>query len=67
MRDMLKNVPGRKSDVQDCQWLQQLYNYGLLQGSFRPDDQRVYYAVMLDNVVISLKVQLHTLIACKRR
>nr|WP_253309988.1 IS110 family transposase [Rickettsia endosymbiont of Ceutorhynchus assimilis] len=35
----VKNVPGRKSDVQDCQWLQQLYNYGLLQGSFRPDDQ----------------------------
>ncbi len=35
----VKNVPGRKSDVQDCQWLQQLHSYGLLQGSFRPDDQ----------------------------
>ncbi|KLT22616.1 transposase [Wolbachia endosymbiont of Armadillidium vulgare str. wVulC] len=35
----IKNVPGRKSDVQDCQWLQQLHSYGLLQGSFRPDDQ----------------------------
>jgi transposase len=35
----LKNVPGRKTDVLDCQWLQQLHTYGLLQGSFRPSDQ----------------------------
>ena len=33
----LKNVPGRKSDVVDCQWLQQLHTFGLLLGSFRPD------------------------------
>ena len=32
----LKHVPGRKSDVKDCQWLQQLHSYGLLNGSFRP-------------------------------
>jgi transposase len=31
-----KNVPGRKTDVKDCQWLQQLHSYGLLNGSFRP-------------------------------
>lgn len=30
------NVPGRKSDVMDCQWLQQLHSYGLLRASFRP-------------------------------
>lgn len=35
----LKNVSGRKSDVADCQWLQQLHTYGLLQASFRPDAQ----------------------------
>jgi len=35
----VKNVPGRKTDVLDCQWLQQLHTYGLLQGAFRPDDQ----------------------------
>jgi transposase len=34
----LKHVPGRKSDVLDCQWLQQLHSYGLLSGSFRPTD-----------------------------
>lgn len=35
----VKNVPGRKSDVLDCQWLQQLMSYGLLRGAFRPTDQ----------------------------
>lgn len=34
----VKNVSGRKSDVLDCQWLQQLMSYGLLSGAFRPDD-----------------------------
>jgi len=33
-----KNVPGRKTDVNDAQWLQQLHEYGLLRGSFRPRD-----------------------------
>jgi len=35
----LKQVPGRKSDILDCQWLQQLHTYGLLAGAFRPDEQ----------------------------
>lgn len=33
-----KNVPGRKTDVSDCQWLQYLHSVGLLRGSFRPPD-----------------------------
>jgi transposase len=33
----VKHVPGRKSDVQDCQWLQKLHALGLLSASFRPD------------------------------
>ena len=32
----IKNVPGRKTDALDCQWIQQLHTYGLLQGSIRP-------------------------------
>jgi len=32
----VKNVPGRKTDVNDAQWLQQLHQFGLLRGSFRP-------------------------------
>ncbi len=35
----IKNVPGRKTDVLDCQWLQQLHTYGLLSGAFRPEDE----------------------------
>jgi transposase len=33
-----KNVAGHKTDVKDCQWIQRLHTYGLLQGSFRPKD-----------------------------
>ena len=33
----IKNLPGRKTGVLDCQWLQQLHTYGLLSGAFRPD------------------------------
>jgi transposase len=32
----VKNVPGRKTDVNDAQWLQQLHQHGLLRGSFPP-------------------------------
>jgi len=35
----VKNVPGRKSDVSDCQWLQQLHTFGLLRGCFLPDEE----------------------------
>jgi transposase len=35
----VKNVPGRKTDVSDCQWLQYLHSVGLLRGSFRPPQQ----------------------------
>ncbi len=35
----LKNVPGRKTDVLDCQWLQQLHGFGLLRGAFRPSSE----------------------------
>lgn len=34
----VKNVSGRKTDVQDCQWLQYLHSVGLLRGSFRPPE-----------------------------
>lgn len=35
----LANVPGRKTDMQDCQWIQLLHACGLLRGSFRPGQQ----------------------------
>jgi transposase len=55
----VKTVPGRKSDVLDCQWLQQLHTYGLLAGSFRPDDQVCVlrsYIRQRDNLIKSANV-----------
>lgn len=34
-----KNLPGRKSDVQECQWLRKLHTYGLLRNSFHPPEE----------------------------
>jgi transposase len=34
-----KNVPGRKTDICDAQWLQQLHSYGLVRASFQPDQR----------------------------
>lgn len=34
----IKNVSGRKSDVSDCQWIQQLHSYGLLTASYQPEE-----------------------------
>jgi len=33
-----KNIKGKKTDVQDCQWIQKLHTIGLLSGSFLPDE-----------------------------
>jgi transposase len=35
----VKNITGKKTDVQDCQWIQQLHSYGLLKASFRPENK----------------------------
>jgi transposase len=49
-----KNVPGRKTDVQDCQWIQQLHSYGLLRKSFIPEQKirelRLYVRLREDNI-----------------
>jgi len=58
----LKNVPGRKSDVLDCQWLQELHLYGLLSGAFRPEPPiqvlRSYWR-QREGVVASCAQQIH--------
>lgn len=50
----VKNLPGRKSDVQDCQWLRQLHSYGLLRKSFIPPDDirkvRSYLRLRQDHI-----------------
>jgi transposase len=37
----VKNIRGRKSDVIDCQWLQQLHAHGLLSAAFRPEEKMI--------------------------
>jgi transposase len=43
----IKRVPGRKSDVEDCQWIQTLHSYGLLESSFRPEADLVALRTLL--------------------
>lgn len=56
----VKNVSGRKSDVLDCQWLQQLMSYGLLRGAFRPDDQVCVLRALARQRATLLKTQART-------
>lgn len=43
---MLSKVPGRKTDILDCQWIQQLHSCGLLKGAFRPEDDIVKFRAL---------------------
>jgi transposase len=59
----VKHVPGRtKTDVLDCQWIQKLHSFGLLNGSFRPDEQirklRTYMRLR-ENLVVSRTEAVH--------
>ena len=49
-----KQVPGRKTDVKDCQWIQQLHSYGLLNRCFVPEEQvkeiRSYQRIREDHI-----------------
>lgn len=53
----VKNVPGRKSDVADCQWIQQLYSFGLLRDCFVPEESirqlRTYIRLRNDHISLA--------------
>lgn len=55
----VRNVPGRKSDVEDCQWIQQLHSFGLLRPCFIPDDitrqLRTYSRLRQDHLSLSVQ------------
>jgi transposase len=58
----VKHVPGRKSDVADCQWLQYLHTVGLLRGSFRPEDAICQVRSLLQHMqkaLSQMNLQLH--------
>jgi transposase len=57
-----KNVPGRKSDVQDCQWLRDLHRVGLTRASFRPRGDIVVlrgYMRQRENLINQRSVQVN--------
>lgn len=53
----VKNVCGRKSDVLDCQWLQQLHSFGLLRGDFRSGDAVCVLRVLTRQRAATLRTQ----------
>ena len=63
----IKNVPGRKTDVLDCQWLQQLHTYGLLSGAFRPDGDIRRLRSYLRQRAMRWSTHLITSSICRRR
>jgi transposase len=60
----VQNVSGRKTDIQDCQWLQRLHSFGLLNASFRPPDDICVLRAYLryrDDLVRSRSMQIQHL------
>jgi len=58
----IKNVPGRKTDVQDCQWIQHLHTVGFLNSSFRPPQNVCTIRTLLghrDNLIKASVVHVH--------
>lgn len=55
----VKMVPGRKSDVKDCQWLQKLHSCGLLRGGFRPPENIAAVRTLLreKESLVAMRVQ----------
>jgi transposase len=55
----VRMVPGRKSDVKDCQWLQKLHSCGLLRGAFRPPEAVAAVRTILreKDTLLSMRVQ----------
>ncbi len=63
----LKSVPGRKSDVSDCEWIQYLHSVGLLRASFRPPRRSVPFAPCGGTVAACWRWLRSTFCICRRR
>jgi transposase len=59
----VKNVPGRKTDVLDCQWIQKLHTFGLLNASFRPADEICVLRSYLRQALTQMNIQLANVIS----
>jgi transposase len=63
----LRRVAGRKSDIQDAQWIQTLHSYGLLESSFRPSGELVALRTLLRHRSQLVEIVRRTSSTCKRR
>ena len=64
----VKNVPGRRTDVSDCQWLQFLHSVGLLKASYRPAQEVCAVRSLLRHRESLVQMaERHTSITCRRR
>src|SRR5499425_2444638 len=62
-----KNLPGRKSDVQESQWLMKLHTYGLLRNSFRPSRRSARCGPTGGTGMIWCRVRVGIFCGCRRR
>ena len=62
----VKNVPGRKSDVSDCQWIQYLHSVGLLKASFRPPDEICVLRSLWRHLKVSFRWRQSMFSSCRR-
>lgn len=53
----VKNVPGRKTDVDDCQWIQTLYSNGLLRAAYRPPQDRLKLRAYVRQRLVIIKIK----------
>ena len=60
-------VPGRKSDYNDAQWLQKLHSLGLLEGSFRPDEEICVLRSLLRHRAQLIEHRAPTFCTCRKR
>ena len=63
----VKHVPGRKSDVEDCEWLRELHAVGLLRGSFRPPGPILALRALVRHRDLSSRPPAPMCSACRRR
>lgn len=62
----VKNVPGRKSDVVDCQWIQTLYSNGLLRAAFRPSQDRLKLRAFVRHRMSIVKTKQYALLRLEK-
>jgi hypothetical protein len=62
-----KTLPGRKTDVLECQWLQKLHTFGLLNNSFSPTEEIQILRTYLRQGKLWWRRAVHAFSTCRKR